>query len=355
MTALRLIAGKTARERIEEEGLTPDLVRMVLGASGGPKWLVLLGLDRYIFGDWLAGAERQIDLVGSSIGGWRMTNAAHPNAKECLERFIDLYFQFRKSDAETPAKLTKASYKFLDDLLGDGEAARIIQNTKRNLNIVTVRSKGIDEKSSKWKEGAGILASAGANAVDRAYLAKFYERVVFHSRNSVPCPEVWADFERTDVRLTPETLADVLMATGSIPFVADPIKNIGGAPAGVYRDGGVIDYHFDIPWNYDEGIVLYPHFYSHIIPGWFDKRLEKRRAKGKTWDQLLLLAPSEKFVSALPGGKIPERNNFIEMTDKDRLAYWTIVINESRRLADNFYECLQKPNQLMDRLEAAPE
>lgn len=355
MQALKLIAGKTARKRIEDEGLSPSLVRMVLGASGGPKWLVLLGLDRFLFGDWLTKADQNIDLVGSSIGGWRMANAAHPEPKAYIEKFVDLYFQFRRADAETPAKLTEASYRFLEELMQDTEAARITGNQRRNLNIVTVRAKGIDGASSRWKEGAGILASAGANMVDRAHLAKFFERVVFYTGQAVPCPDAWADFERQDVKLEAESLADVLLATGSIPFVADPIKNIKGAPAGVYRDGGVIDYHFDVPWQYEDGIIVYPHFYGHIIPGWFDKKLETRRATGKTWEQLLLLAPSDEFVSSLPGGKIPERNNFKDMTDDDRLAYWTIVINESNRLADEFYECLQKPNQLMDRMEQPPE
>jgi len=355
MSALKFIAGTTAKQRIADQGLTPELVRMVLGASGGPKWLVLLGLDKLIFGDWLARSPQKIDLVGSSIGAWRMTNAAHPEPEKCLARFIELYFQFKKEDAKNPEILTKASYRFLDNLFGEHEAARIVGNKRRNLNIVTVRSKGLSTSYSKWKEGAGILASASANAVDRAYLGKFFDRVVFHSGDDVPCPAAWPDFERTDVKLKHEALADVLMATGSIPFVASPITNIAGAPAGVYRDGGVIDYHFDVPWNLDEGIVLYPHFYSHIIPGWFDKRRTARRAKGATWDQILMLAPSDEFVASLPGGKIPERSNFVDMTDEDRLAYWTIVINESERLADEFSECLHHPDRLMERIEPAPE
>jgi hypothetical protein len=355
MRALKLIAGKTARKRIADEGLSPDLVRMVLGASGGPKWLVLMGLDKFIFGHWLADALHKIDLVGSSIGAWRMAGAAHPEPAKALERFHQLYFQFKKADAASPEALTKASYKFLDDLFGDTEAARIVANSRRNLNIVTVRSKGLDASSSKWKEGAGILASAGANAVDRAYLAKFFDRVVFHSGSRVACPDAWPDFERTDVKLQAGTLADVLMATGSIPFVADPITDIAGAPAGVYRDGGVIDYHFDVPWRLDVGIVLYPHFYGHIVPGWFDKKRKARRAKGATWDHMLMLAPTDEFVASLPGGKIPERSNFADMTDAERLAYWTVVTGESKRLADEFTECLGSEGLLQDRLIDAPK
>jgi len=355
MKALRIIAGKTAQKRIAEHGLSPELVRMVVGASGGPKWLVLLGLDKYIFGQWLADAQQTIDLVGSSIGAWRMAVAAHPDAAAAYEKFIELYFQFKAADARSPQALTQASYGLLDKLFAGDGAASIVGNERRNLNIVTARSKGLNAGSSRWREGSQLLAAVGANAVDRAHLAKVFERVVFHSGERVACPAAWADFGRTDVRLRPDNLADVLMATGSIPFVADPITNIAGAPAGLYRDGGVIDYHFDIPWTLEDGIVLYPHFYGHIIPGWFDKKQTSRRAKGAAWDQTLMLAPSDSFVASLPGGKIPDRSNFKEMSDNDRLAYWSIVIAESERLAEEFSQCLENNDMLMARLEPAAQ
>ncbi len=355
MNALRLIAGKSAQNKIKQNGLTPDLVKLIVGASGGPKWLVLLGLDKFIFGKWLAGAPHKIDLVGSSIGAWRMANAAHPDPAMIIERFIEQYFAFKAEHASSPDELSKASYEFLDLLYNGGERERIVGNEKRNLNIVAVRSKGLKVSGSKYKEGAALLASAAANTVDRSHLQKFYERVVFHTGETVPYPDAEEVFKRTDVKLTADTLDDVLMASGSIPFVSNPINNIAGAPKGVYRDGGMIDYHFDVPWNVEDGVVLYPHFYGHIIPGWFDKGLKARRVKGNTWDNILMLAPSDEFVATLPGGKIPDRNNFADMTDEDRLAYWTIVINESERLADEFAECLEKPAKLQSRLEQAPQ
>jgi len=354
MKALRLIAGKTAKSRIAEHGLTPELVRMVVGASGGPKWLVLLGLDKFIFGEWLAKTEHAIDLVGSSIGAWRLANAAHPEAKEMMARFVELYFQFSADDAASPAKLTKASYDFLEKLYEGGEAVRIVSNAKRNLNIVTVRNRKLRSAASKWREGAGILAAAGENALARSRLAKYFDRVVFHTGEKAACPDAWPDFGRTDVKLRSEALADVLMASGSIPLVTEPIMNIAGAPEGLYRDGGVIDYHFDIGWQLQQGIVLYPHFYSHIVPGWFDKRHPRRRARGPVWEHMLMLAPSDEFVAGLPGGKIPERSNFTNMTDPDRWAYWKQVTDASEGLAAEFAELLQKPTKLMDNIEDAP-
>ena len=36
------------------------------------------------------------------------------------------------------------------------------------------------------------------------------------------------------------------MASGSIPIVMKRVRNISCAPKGIYRDGGLIDYHFDL-------------------------------------------------------------------------------------------------------------
>ncbi|MFC3050875.1 patatin-like phospholipase family protein [Kordiimonas pumila] len=354
MNALRLIAGKTARARIKQDGLTPEMIKMVLGASGGPKWLVLLGLDKFVFGHWLHTSTHKIDLIGSSIGAWRMASAAHPNALKTIETFIGLYMQFRSEHAANAEVLTTASYSFLHKLYSPAEATRLVINPLRNLNIVTARVKGLRENSSRFKEAGSIIVSAAANSLRRDHLAKFYERVVFYSGEHEACPEAWSGFSQSNVKLSGDILADVLMASGSIPFVGEPVINIEGAPKGVYRDGGIIDYHFDTPWNIDDGIILYPHFYPYLIPGWFDKRIKSRVVKGAVWDNILLLAPSEAFIQALPKGKIPDRNDFISMNDAERLNYWAAVTKESERLAEEFADCLEEPDKLYARLEIAP-
>lgn len=355
MQALRLVAGTTARKRIEQEGLTPDLVRMVVGASGGPKWLILRGLDDFVFGQWLEGAPQKIDMVGSSIGAWRMTIASHPEARRMFGEFERAYFTFRKDDGLSPKAVSEASYRILEEVLSPTEREAILGNTKRNLNIVAVRCEGPTASDRRFVEGAGLLAAASANAISRAALGRFFRRAVFFSGEGVACSPLWRDFGRIDVKLRSSSLHDALMASGSIPFVVDPVRDIEGAPAGVYRDGGVIDYHFDVPWSYESGIVLYPHFYPHLTPGWFDKAHKKRRAGANVLNEQLILAPHEDFVATLPGGMIPDRKNFADMEDDDRWVYWRKVIDEGYRMADEFATLLEKPGMLMDRLEAAPE
>ena len=355
MQALRLVAGKTARRRIEEHGLTPSLVRMVVGASGGPKWLVLRGLDDFIFGRWLSSATQTVDMVGSSIGAWRMTIASHPQPARMFDTFQEAYFAFRKDDGATPRAVSLASYKILEEVLNSTERSAILGNRTRNLNIVAVRCEGPTASDTPFVEGAGLLAAASANAISRAALGRFFRRAVFYSGDEVAQSASWQDFGRIDVKLRSSSLHDALMASGSIPFAVDPVRDIEGAPKGVYRDGGVIDYHFDVPWAYDDGIVLYPHFYAHLTPGWFDKMRKNRRVGAQTLDQQLILAPSDEFVASLPGGRIPDRKNFAEMEDNERRAYWGKVVKESYRMGDEYASLLEKPGALIDRLEAAPE
>ncbi|GHF26813.1 hypothetical protein GCM10017044_22310 [Kordiimonas sediminis] len=354
MSALRIIAGKNAKQRIEDRGLTPDLVRAVVGASGGPKWLVLQALDRFLFGAWLPMASQKIDLVGSSIGAWRMALAAHPEPSRKVDEFIDGYLSYRSSNGVTAAEITRQSYEILDTVFPDDDKAALTNNPQRNLNIVAVRCKGLTASRIKLFEFIGLLSSAVFNAVDRKGLGLFFDRVVFHSHEQPMLSEQWQDYNRVDIKLGGALLPQALMASGSVPFVIDPVVNIPGAPEGVYRDGGVIDYHFDVSWKTGDGIILYPHFYPHLIPGWFDKRRVSRRVRGDVWDDMLLLCPTDDFVASLPYQQIPERSNFTEMPDAERLTYWKTVISESRRLEEELGNLLQSHDKLMDCIEAAP-
>ncbi len=355
MKALRLIAGKTARKRIEDQGLTPDLVRLVLGASGGPKWLILQELDQYIFGHWLPQNSHKIDLIGSSIGAWRMACAAHPEPDKMCQHFKEIYFATTYEDGLSILELTQSFYGFLHKIFSDNDKKRITSNPKRNLHIVSVKGKGLAAAKNPYIETLGIAIAAARNFQSRENLIKYYQRVVLHSHADIALSDQWADYDRINSRLTWDVFADALMASGSIPFVSDAVRNLGGLGNGIFRDGGIIDYHFDSPFRLEEGIILYPHFYSHIVPGWFDKSRKTRRAKGETFDHMLMLAPSDACVASLPYGKIPDRKNFRDMDDATRIKYWQKVVAHSQRLAEEFQSLVDQPEKLIDSLEDAPE
>ncbi len=350
MKALRMLAGKSAYEKIENNGLTPALIRGVIGASGGPKWLVLRGLDGYIFGKWLPQAKQTFDLIGSSIGAWRMTLAALKDPSQAFDRFEEIYFDYRYEQSETPAKVTALSYEMLEYILPADKCVEALSNPRRNLNIVAVRCKAGTGSSNIVPLVGATLLAATLNGISRSSLSMFYDRVILHSFEHGT--QALQDFNRSDIHLRPDRLHAALLASGSIPFVTEAIKDLGGPDKNsVYRDGGVIDYHFDEDWQTGDGIMLYPHFYDHLVPGWFDKSLPWRRTPSNLLDNILLACPAKGYVDTSLGGKIPDRSNFRAMENDVRLAFWRKTVDEGKRLADEFAELTSDHGLLMDRLE----
>jgi hypothetical protein len=128
------------------------------------------------------------------------------------------------------------------------------------------------------------------------------------------------------------------------------VRDINGAPRGVYRDGGVIDYHLDLPHNSDERLTLYLHFIDRIVPGWFDKRLGWRRPDPDHVRNTVLVSPSRAFVDRMPYRKIPDRRDFATFEPAERLAYWRTVVDMCDELADEFHQVIEK-GQLAARLK----
>jgi hypothetical protein len=149
--------------------------------------------------------------------------------------------------------------------------------------------------------------------------------------------------------LTRDNLRAVLLASGSIPLVLQGVT-IPGREGELHWDGGVVDYHLDLDFGAGGGIVLYPHFFDHIVPGWFDKAIKWRRGTAVNFDRVLLVAPSAEFVQSLPGGKIPDRRDFYSMPESERIKRWAKVNEMSERLGDEMRE-LVATGKLADRVQ----
>jgi hypothetical protein len=76
------------------------------------------------------------------------------------------------------------------------------------------------------------------------------------------------------------------------------------------------------------------------VPGWLDKGLRWRKPPRESLADILLIAPSEKFIKSLPYGKIPDRTDFKRFAgnDSERLRYWNEVIKKSSILGEEFME-----------------
>jgi hypothetical protein len=357
--ALTLRAGPRALQKIREHGLDPAMVEIVPGAAGGPKGLGIAALDRVIFGEWLPSAPRVRHLIGASIGAWRFAAACRPDPAEALAEFARLYTQQSYPPRPSRRFVSQAAREMLAALF-KGREAQILANPWNRLHVITVRGRWPLTRDSSLHTSLGFGLAALANAVGRRHLARFIDRTMFLDARDHPpflavgelaapaaAPSLRFDaFHTHTVTLDAENLGDALLASASIPMVLEGVPNIARAPAGVYWDGGIIDYHLHLPYHRAEGIVLYPHFTDHIVPGWLDKGMSWRRARGEWLDNVVVVAPSREYVSALPNSKLPDRKDFARYASDDagRVAAWRRAIAESERLGDAFMEFVRRPD-----------
>ncbi|MBC7843421.1 MAG: patatin-like phospholipase family protein [Gemmatimonadaceae bacterium] len=341
MHALSLRAGPDALEVLRERGLRAADVDLMPAASGGPKWLALAGLDRFLFRDFFAAPRaRPLHLVGSSIGSWRMACLAQRDPLAALDRGHHAYIHDQRySPKPGTAEVSAVLARVLDTLLGKTGVEEILAHPWARLHIITSQGRGLARTGARTMLGSALTAAAALNAVSRRSLALQFRRVIFSNAGNASPLLGLRDLPTAFVTLTAANLRDALRASGSIPMVIDGVS-IASAPGGLHWDGGVTDYHLDIDFGPGDGIVLYPHFYSHVVPGWFDKSLAWRRAGVTNFRRALLLAPSDAFVATLPNGRIPDRRDFFAMSESVRIATWETIRVASTALGDELGELL---------------
>ena len=353
-SSLTLRAGPDAFRLVRERGLRAEDVDIVPGASGGAKWLSIAGLDRYLFGELLqAPRTRPLHLIGSSIGSWRMACLAQRDPVAALARGHHAYIHEQRYSAKpTTREVTDVLTRALDLLLGEHGVEEILSHPWARVHIITAEGRGLAASERRLLIAASLAIAMAGNLVTRRSLALQMRRCIFHSAGDETPFRHLSDLPTTHLPLTRANLRSALLASGSIPLLVDGVK-IPGTPRGVYWDGGVLDYHLDLDFGPGDGLVLYPHFYSHVVPGWFDRSLSWRRARGNNFRRALLIAPSDDFVASLPNGKIPDRKDFYTMNHRQRMTAWQRVVDESARLGDEL-RGLVESGRLAERVEQWP-
>jgi hypothetical protein len=352
MQALQVFAGPRARARLRERGLRPEDVLAVPGAAGGPKGLALNPLDRYLFGRWLPAAkevDRPVHLLGASIGAWRLGCACLADPAAELARMAEGYIGEDYGPEEgtgevrrPPAReVTRAFAQNLAAQFG-GREAEVLAHPRYRLHVFTSHGRRLLTRPGPWQTALGFGGAFCANALNRRALGGWLERVVFGDpRDGPPLP--LNDFPSRFAPLTATNLRAAILASCSIPLWLDAVLDIPGGPAGAYWDGGIIDYHLHLPYAEmagaaEGGLALYPHFQPRLVPGWLDKPWKGRHRATPFLDNLVLLAPDPDWVRTLPGGKLPDRNDFkaygADIAGRQRA--WRRALAECRRLADDF-------------------
>ena len=329
---------------------------MVVGASGAAKWLVLHGLDAALFASWFTGRTTPLHLYGTSIGAWKLAAAASHAPTESFDRLAHAYIHQFYQGKITREQVIREGERILSEFLPPGLPEEILGHPWARLHFSAVRCRGPLGTDNQKVELAALALTWLANRASRRILARICPPTLFHHPAEPPPFANGNEFPGGTVPLSAANFRQAILASGSIPYVMKGMQGIAGAPAGVYRDGGLYHYHpaFDFLAS-QEGIVLYPHFYPTATLGWLDKGNAARKADGSTLADVLLLAPSKEFIATLPLRRIPDRRDFERMAgqDEQRIAFWEKTVAMSSALGEEFLASVES-GSIREKVQRIP-
>jgi hypothetical protein len=329
---LEFHAGRRVREHVAREGFRLEDFPTLLGAAGGPKWLVLYGLDRVLAPRVRAAAAasgRGVDLIGASIGAWRFAAWLHDDPVAALDRLFETYVD-PEPFADPLASFEALFRHYLEALFGGAGAAELLACPDTRLHAIVTRF-----PDGPVPHLLQLGTAALRNAVSRERFLAAAERVVV---GSAPLPAALSEaWPHRHLPLTADTLVPALLATAAVPGMIPPVRDLEAGSRAV--DGGIVDYHFDGSQTAG-GFVLYPHFRSTLTPGWFDKPFRGRQRPAAEIDDLLVICPSTEFVASLPQGRIPDRGDPRRLSGTACAESWRAAGEASKRLGDALEQIL---------------
>ncbi|MAZ87229.1 MAG: hypothetical protein CL693_06255 [Cellvibrionaceae bacterium] len=343
MSLLSIQAGARALKHIQREGLQPHHIGSIFGASGAAKWLAIYGLDRAIFSQWLSPERltqaQTIKLFGTSVGAFKLAAACHQDAAAGLDALSQAYIHQSFPEGVGADEIAREFVTVQAAVVGDNKIEQILNHPFLRFSCGAVRCHGGLASKNIKQQAASCAKASVKNLKGRNALADKLDRIVFHDPRQ-PFDLTARDGYCTEtVALSADNLQPALTASGSIPVYMHGVEDIAGAGEGMYRDGGLLDYH-PVPgnfWNSDE-LILYPHFFPHCKVGWFDKYLPWRKADPDLLDNALLISPSQEFWQQTELGRAPDRKDFVtyQKNDAERVRLWQQVADLSHALGEEF-------------------
>jgi hypothetical protein len=344
MSRLRIKAGKKAYEIIQDGGFNFDAVSAYFGAAVGPRWLVSSGFDLTLLTQNLLGRSRITHLVGSSAGAWRFAAWLQPQAADAYRKLLFAYITANFTRKDTPKTILKKFTEIMNQYIEDDALPFALASKRYRLSVITARARHLIASETLALQTSALAVCYLLNLLSRGNLRHFAERVVVYSGVKPPPFCFQPQFRGKYVRLNEANFKYAVMASGAIPMAVAGVQNIFNAPRGIYRDGGLIDYHLSHQFAaQDDELVLFFHHQERIIPGWLDKKIKRRVPDAQTLSNVVMVFPSASFIDRLPAGKVPDRDDFKRYIDngKQRIQNWNKAVELSAPLGEDFLELAQ--------------
>ena len=331
LNPLEIRAGRVARSLLER-GWDWNLFDVVLGASAGPRWLALSGLDPVLFQHLGQGRTRPLHLLGSSSGAWRFLAYCQADPARALSRLEEAYIEADWNHKRSLDEIRGSAQGILDAYLGEKKSQeRVLRQEPFRLHVVTSHCRGPLASERRWAQSLGLVAVALLAGVHRRAAGSLCQRWLFSDPRD-PLPALLDDIATRRIALTPSNLPPVILASGAIPLVLPGVRGL--SETGCLRDGGLVDYHFHHVRLKAPGLILYPHFANTMWPGWLDAPRWRHRLSDEVTSRLVVICPTAEWIAALPGSALPDRLDGISMAPEERRRRWWEVARRSQALGD---------------------
>ena len=347
MRNLKIKVGTKAYKIIMDGGFSLDAVSTYFAPASGPRWLVASGFDLSLIKNNSLGRKKLALLVGASSGAWRMSAWIQPQADICYHNLLEAYSTIICTREETPQTLLGSLQKVMNSYIEVDALPFALKHSNFRVAFLTSRAKHILSSDNPIIQKTALGICFLANMYSSEWIHHFFERMVFYSGVRPPAFCLRPDYRGSFTHLSEENFKASLLASGAIPLVVPGQRNIYGTPKGTYRDGGMTDYNISQQYAATaDDIVLFFNHQECIVPNWMDKKLTQRRAKDEHMDNLIMVHPSEDFISKLPDGKAPDRDDFVTYVDDNplRIAKWKEAIALSANLGEEFLELVESGN-----------
>jgi hypothetical protein len=334
-------AGPKALAIIRDGGFDFDRICAYFGPGAGPRWLVASGFDLSLLENGLLGRKQATLLVGSSAGAWRLAAWLLPEAEKCYRNLREAYISATYKRSDTPEHILDTLGGIINAYIEDDALPFAMANKQYRLAVITARARNLVSSEVRWIQYSGLALAFLFNAMNRSNLPRFAERVVFYHGPKPPAFCLRKDFEGSFVALSEVNFKQAVLASGAIPLVVAGVRDIYGAPRGIYRDGGLLDYH--LTHNYSEradDLVLFFHHQERLIPGWLDKKLQKRKPPASALENVVMVHLAPDFISTLPSGKVPDRDDVTTYIDdpQTRIRNWRQAVEMCSPIGEEFLE-----------------
>jgi hypothetical protein len=351
---IRVRAGKRAYELIRAGGFGLDGITTYFGPAGGPRWLVASGFDLALLEEGALGRRQPVWLVGASAGAWRFAAWLQPEAVKSYRALMESYITASYGRKDTPATILQSLFGIVNSYIDDDALPFALSCKPFRLAILTCRARNLTASERLWIQKTGFIFAWLANALHPSLTHRFAERTVFYYGAQPPDFCLRKGFRGRYFPLSEINFKAAVVASGAIPVAVAGVHDIFAAEDGVYRDGGLLDYHInqDYRTRSGGGLTLFFHHQERIIPGWMDKRFRRRGPADDLLDSVIMVYPSESFVEGLPDGRIPDRGDFETFIDDpaERIANWRRTVELAAPLGEEFLE-LVASGRLADVVE----